>query len=34
MTNSIQVRGLRVTRSGREVLHGIDADLPAGQSPG
>ncbi|GLY19298.1 ABC transporter ATP-binding protein [Kineosporia rhizophila] len=34
MTNSIQVRGLRVTRSGREVLHGIDADLPAGQVTG
>lgn len=32
--NAVQLRDLRVRRGGREVLHGIDLDVPAGQVVG
>ena len=31
---SVTVRGLRVTRGGREVLHGLDCDFPGGAITG
>lgn len=31
---SVTVRGLRVTRGGREVLHGLDCDFPGGTITG
>ena len=31
---AVRVRGLRVVRGGREVLPGIDLDVPAGQVTG
>jgi ABC-2 type transport system ATP-binding protein len=34
MTDSIEIRGLRVDRGGREVLHGIDLDVEAGHVTG
>jgi len=34
MSTTIEVRGLRVVRGGREVLHGIDLDVEAGQVTG
>jgi ABC-2 type transport system ATP-binding protein len=34
MTTAISIRGLRVVRGGREVLHGIDVDVEAGTVTG
>lgn len=34
VNNAIEVRGLRVRRGRREVLHGIDLDVPVGQVVG
>jgi ABC-type multidrug transport system ATPase subunit len=34
MSVSVEVRGLRVDRGGREVLHGIDLDVEAGRVTG
>ena len=31
MTSAVSVSGLHVVRGGREVLHGVDLDLPAGR---
>jgi len=32
--SAVQVRGLRVRRGGREILHGLDLQIPAGQVVG
>ncbi len=34
MDNAVSVRGLTVRRGGREILHGLDLDVPAGQVVG
>lgn len=34
MNNAVEIRGLRVRRGRREVLHGIDLDVPVGQVVG
>lgn len=34
MKNAVEVRGLRVRRGRRQVLHGIDLDVPVGQVVG
>ena len=34
MTSAVQLSDLRVVRGGREVLHGLDADVPRGQVVG
>jgi ABC-2 type transport system ATP-binding protein len=34
MSSTIEIRGLRVVRGGREVLHGIDLDVEVGQVTG
>ena len=34
MTAAVSIRGLRVARGGRDVLHGIDLDVEAGSVTG
>lgn len=34
MDSAVRVRGLRVRRGGREILHGLDLDVPTGQVVG